>query len=235
MRKLFFICSLFFSTGLSAQFIEFGGGIGTTHYTGDLTSYPRISESQLAATAIYRLNFSDIISVKFAFTAGQVSGNDDDPVDVLGEERQHSFKHGLLELSSVFEYHFLSYRSDKSRNKWSPYAFFGIGFVNVRDVEDTYEDFSQIQFVLPMGGGVKYELSKRFTLGAELGARRTFFDYLDGISDGDQRIKNYQYGNPNDNDWYFYTGVNLTYVLYNIPCPFKYVPNRSILGKIKGD
>ena len=57
------------------------------------------------------------------------------------------------------------------------------------------------------------------------------FDYLDGISDGDQRIKDYQYGNPNENDWYFYTGITFTYVLYKIPCPFPYEPNHSIFGK----
>jgi hypothetical protein len=84
-----------------------------------------------------------------------------------------------------------------------------------------------------MGGGAKFLLGKRFSLSVESGARKTFFDYLDGVSDGDIFIKDYQFGNPNDNDWYFYTGVSLTYIIYKIPCPFPYVPNKSIFNRIK--
>lgn len=220
---------------MNAQFLEFGGGIGASHYTGDLTPYPQVGNTRPGATGMLRLNLSNIVSFKTALTYLQVQGDDDHPQDVLGEQRNFEFRHHIWELSSVFEYHFLDYRSDKSRNKWAPYIFLGIGFANIQGVGDTYEDFSKVQFVLPMGAGVKYELTKRLTLGAEAGARKTFTDYLDGISDGDTRIKNYQYGNPNDQDWYFYTGVNLTYVLYKIPCPFPYVPNRAILNRIRAN
>ncbi|MEQ8581098.1 MAG: DUF6089 family protein [Marinoscillum sp.] len=229
--KLIFLFLLPLS--LSAQFVEFGGGLGVSHYTGDLNGVPRLDQSKLAGTGIYRLNFSDIVSFKFAFTAGSISGNDRRPVDALGENRQYEFKHNFLELSGVFEYHFMSYRSEKYKNKWSPYAFFGLGFVKLNNTSTAYEDYQRVQPVLPMGGGVKYMLSKRLTLAGELGARKTFFDYLDGISDGDQSIKNYQYGNPNDKDWYFYSGISLTYVLYKIPCPFPYIPNKSILNRIR--
>ncbi len=225
----FFLLSPLFC---SAQFIEFGGGIGASNYTGDLNGAPRISQTKLAGTGIYRLNFSDILSVKFGFTAGKIAGDDTNPIDVLGVERQNSFNHLLLEGTMGFEYHFLSYRSTKNRNKIAPYATLGFGFVNVRNVKRTYQDFNNLQFIMPMGGGVKYEMTKRLTLTAELGARKTFFDYLDGVSDGDQFIKNYQYGNPNDDDWYFFSTLSLTYVLYKIPCPFPYIPNRSILNRI---
>lgn len=205
------------------------------HYTGDLNGYPRMTKTQPGATGILRLNLSNIVSFKSALTYAQIAGDDMAPADVLGERRNHSFKHSIWELSSVFEYHFLNYRSDKTRNKWAPYAFLGLGFANVRGVEDTYDEFKPLQFVIPMGAGVKYELTKKLTLGAEAGARKTFTDNLDAVSDGDIRIKNYQYGNPNDQDWYFYTGINLTYVIYKIPCPFPYVPNRAILNRIRAN
>lgn len=205
-----------------------------SHYTGDLNGVPRLSHSNFAGTGIYRLNFSEVISFKLALTAGSVSGDDDRPIDVLGEERQHSFDHSFVEFSSVFEYHFLNYRSSRHRNKWAPFVFLGFGMVNVRNTQPTYEDYSKLQPVIPMGAGVKYELSKRFTLTGELGARKTFFDYLDGISDEDVSFKSsYQFGNPNDKDWYFFTGISLTYVLYKIPCPFPYIPNKSILNRIR--
>ncbi len=213
--------------------MEFGGGIGAANYTGDLNGVPQLLESRLMGSAIYRMNFSDVLSVRFSGSAGRISGNDQNPVDILGEFRDHSFSHLLIEGSMAFEYHFLSYRSNKQRNKIAPYAMLGFGFTNVRNVQRTYADFNNLQPVIPMGGGIKYLLSKRLTLTGEMGARKTFFDYLDGISDNDVQIKqSYQFGNPNDNDWYFFTTVSLTYVLYKIPCPFAYVPNRSILNRI---
>lgn len=233
MKNFFCVLVLLLSASASAQFIEFGGGLGVSHYTGDLNHYPRISKSHLAGSAIYRMNLSEIVSLKFAFTSGSLSGDDQQPIDELSVQRLYSFRHSFLELSSVFEYHFIDYRSDNRRTKWSPYAFLGIGFVKLNNTEPAYEDYNRLQFVLPMGGGTKYILTKRLTLGLEAGARKTFFDNLDGLSDGDPTIKNYQYGNPNDNDWYFYTGLSITYVLYNIPCPFPYVPNRSILDRIR--
>lgn len=221
----------------TAQFMEFGGGLGAMHYTGDLNSYPRPAKSNIAGTAIYRFNLSEIVSFKTAFTIGSVSGDDLDPRDALAVARQHSFKHGIMEVSGSFEYHFLNYRANNDmRDRWAPYALLGVGLARVSNVPRTYEDFSPIQFVLPMGGGVKYLLSKRLTLAAEFVARKTFFDYLDGISDGDQGIKaNYRFGNPNDDDWYFYSGLSLTYVLYEIPCPFPYIPNRAILTRIRAN
>jgi hypothetical protein len=42
---------------------------------------------------------------------------------------------------------------------------------------------------------------------------------LDNISEGNPRDKNYQYGNPNDNDNYYFLGITLTRTFYNIPCP----------------
>lgn len=231
-RHLITLCFLFPAI-LHAQFLEFGAGIGTSHYTGDLNSTPQLLQSKLGGTAIYRLNLSEIVSFKLALTAGQLSGNDETPIDALGEQRQHSFEQTFVEFSSVFEYHFLNYRSNNYRNKWAPFIFLGFGLMNMTNPVTAYEDYSATQPVIPMGVGVKYVLSKRLTLTGELGARKTFFDYLDGISDGDQNIKNYQYGNPNDEDWYFYSGVSLTYVLYKIPCPFPYVPNKSILNRIR--
>lgn len=233
-RKILYILVLFPLLS-KAQFIEFGGGVGSTYYTGDLTSVPQIGQSHLAGTGIYRLNLSEIVSFKFAFTAGKISANDDRPLDALAENRQFSFSQNVMEFSSVFEYHFLDYRSHKKFNRVAPYAFLGFGILHINHRIPAYESYKANQPVIPMGGGIKYLLSKRLTLTGEAGARKTFTDYLDGISDGDLAFKsNYRFGNPNDKDWFFFTGISLTYVLYKIPCPFPYVPNQSILNKIRG-
>lgn len=214
-----------------AQLIEFGIGVGMTNYTGDLASNYRLSLAKPAASIHYRLNFSEIVSNRFTLTYGGIKGNDATPVDALGVNRNHSFDSKLLEVASVFEYHFLDYKNHNAQQKWSPYAFLGFGIMKLYNPSNTTADFNQIQPVIPMGLGFKHKVGKQFVVEFEVGARKTFFDYLDGISDGDVTIKNYQFGNPNDDDWYFFTGFRLSYVLFRIPCPFPYVPNRSLFQR----
>ncbi len=210
--------------------MEFGAGVGVTQYSGDLVSGYKFSTAKPAGSAHFRLNFSEIVSSRFALTVGGIQGSDDKPVDVLGENRGRSFNSTIVEISTVFEYHFIDYKAHKNPQKWSPYAFLGFGIMRLNNPSTT-EEFNKNQAVIPMGLGFKHKVGKQFVLEFEAGARKTYFDYLDGISDGDTSIKNYQYGNPNDDDWYFFTGFRLSFVLYKIPCPFPYIPNRNLLQR----
>ena len=221
------------SNSVGAQLIEFGAGIGVTNYSGDLAPGYKLSIAKPAASLHYRLNFSEIVSTRFTLTYGGIKGDDSNPVDVLGENRNHSFSSNIFEISSVFEYHFLDYKDRKSPQKWSPYAFFGFGMMRLKNPSKVSEDYNLNQAVIPMGLGFKHKIGKQFVAEFEAGARKTFFDYLDGISDGDVTIKDFQFGNPNDNDWYFFTGFRLSFVLYKIPCPFPYIPNRTLYQRVK--
>ena len=209
--------------------MEFGGGLGIMNYSGDLVRGYSFSTTSFAGSAFYRLNFSEIVTLKLAATVGSVKGSET-PIDAFAVERAHSFNNSILEFSSVFEYHFFDFKSEKAQYKWSPYIFGGFGVASVGDIPAN-SDVGKIQPVLPVGVGFKHIVAKKFSLGFEAGARKTFFDHLDGISDGDQTIKDYQYGNPKDDDWYFYTGISFSLILFDIPCPFPYRPNNSILTR----
>lgn len=229
--RVFSIFLLVVGQYASAQFMEFGLGLGMTQYSGDLEYGYKLNTAGPAASLHYRLNFSEIVSTRFALTVGNIRASDDTPVDVLGENRDFSFNSTIVEISSVFEYHFLDYKNHDLAQKWSPYIFLGFGILRPGEVNGPSTDYSKNQAVIPMGIGFKHKVGKRFVLEWEAGARKTFFDELDGVSDNDVTVKNYQYGHPNDTDWYFFTGIRLSCVLYNIPCPFPYVPNRSMLRR----
>lgn len=209
--------------------MEFGGGVGVMNYSGDIVRGFNLNTSAPAGTGFYRMNFSEIFSVKLALTVGSVKGSET-PIDAFATQRAHSFNSQIIELSSVFEYHFLNFKTENAQVNYSPYIFGGIGFINFQDIPAN-EDVGKLQPVIPIGIGFKYLFGKKYTLGFEAGARKTFFDYLDGISDGDQTIKDYQYGNPKDDDWYFFTGLTFSVTMFNIPCPFPYRPNQSILSR----
>ncbi len=86
------------------------------------------------------------------------------------------------------------------------------------------------------GFGFKYSLTKNIGLGLEWGLRKTFTDYLDDISEtyhvdfndfdnvqevgapeflsdpsGTKHLPGMQRGNPQNNDWYSFAGLSVTY------------------------
>lgn len=212
-----------------AQRTEFGIALGGVSYAGDLYRGYDLFNQNIGLQGLYRINFEKDVSFKIALLYGKVSGDDSKPFDALGEIRNASFSRSFLEASTTFEYHFLDYKNQNSTIKWTPYFFAGFGLTKFLNLDEQNDNFSSIQPVLPFGGGIKHLVGKQFSLAVEFGARKTFFDQLDGISDGDVFDKtNTQFGNPNDKDWYHFFSLSISYLIYKIPCQYKYVPNNSL-------
>lgn len=216
------ITGMVFSSSAFAQISqrsELGFGIGTFTYTGDLSRTYNFVNSRPAATAFYRANISKVISFKTALTGGKLAASDTRaPIDAFARQRDASFNIFLLEGSATFEYHFLDWRDDKRRLRFTPYLFAGIGLFGISGVQTKPAEYSNMQVSIPFGGGMKYVLNPKWYIAFELGIRKTFFDYLDNISDEIPAFKNYQYGNKYDYDNYFFTGISITRTFYDIPC-----------------
>lgn len=218
---------LFLTLGLSvcladvswAQRSEVGFGLGTFNYTGDLVRTYDFSFSRPAATVFYRSNLSKVVSFRAGFTAGFLGASDRKPIDAFAKERDASFDLFLFEVSTVMEYHFLNWRDEKFLYRFSPYMFAGLGLFGISGNDNKPAEYSNVQAAVPMGMGVKYILNPKWYLALEFGLRKTFFDYLDNVSDEDTGVKNYQYANPFDKDNYFFLGITLTRTFYDIPCP----------------
>ncbi|UII34430.1 DUF6089 family protein [Fulvivirga ulvae] len=203
-----------------AQETEIGFGLGGFKYSGDLSRGINLKSIKPAGTVFFRSNISKAVSFRIAATAGKLAGSDEKtPIDPFAENRDHSFDIFLFEASTVFEYHFLKWRDESTLLRWTPYFFGGFAIFGVSGESEKPEEYSNVQPAVPFGFGFKYVLNPKWYLGAEFGARKTFFDYLDNVSSGDGTIKDYQYGNKFDNDLYYFMGVSLTYSFYTIPCP----------------
>ncbi len=199
---------------------EVGFGLGTFNYSGDLVRSYNLAFSKPAATVFYRSNISRVVSARTSITAGKIGASDTrKPIDAFATARAASFDLFLLEAAATFEYHFLDWRDSKRKLRFTPYLFAGAGLFGISGVQQKNAEYSNVQIAIPFGGGMKYVLNPKYYIAFEFGMRKTFFDYLDNISDGDPAFKNYQYGNFFDYDNYFFTGITLTYTFYDIPCP----------------
>jgi hypothetical protein len=199
---------------------EVGIGIGTFNYTGDLVRTYDFAFSKPAMTVFYRNNVSKVISFRASLTAGKLGATDKSyQLDAFAVKRNASFDIFLMEISGVYEYHFLDWRDDKRRLRFTPYLFAGLGLFTISGVPDKTEQYSNVQLGIPFGGGIKYVINPKYYVSLEFGVRKTFFDYLDNISNSDPSFKNYQYGNKFDNDSYYFLGFSITKTFYDIPCP----------------
>jgi hypothetical protein len=224
--KVFLLAGVFTSALLTVQAqisqrSEIGFGLGVFNYTGDIVRTYDLTTSRPAATVFYRSNISRVISFRTSLTAGQVAASDrHNPIDSFAYKRNASFSIFLMELSGVFEYHFLDWRNDSRKLRFTPYLFAGAALFGISGNAKKTAQYSNVQMAIPFGAGVKYVLNPKYYISLEIGMRKTFFDYLDNISGPiSPSNKNYQYGNPNDYDNYFFTGITLTYTFYDIPCP----------------
>jgi hypothetical protein len=205
---------------LYAQRSEVGFGIGTFNYTGDLVRNYNFRFSRPAGTVIYRSNLSKVVSFRASITAGKIGASDrKKPIDSFASQRDASFNLFLFEAAVGMEYHFLNWRDDKYFMRFSPYLFGGLGLFGISGNGSKPVEYSNVQFAVPFGVGFKYIVNPKWYISLELGIREISFDYLDNVSESTSSLKNYQYGNPFDNDKYYFFGVSLTRTFYDIPCP----------------
>lgn len=220
MRILWAAAFTLIAYSVSAQKSEVGFGFGAFNYTGDLARTYNILNVKPGVTVFYRSNLSQVVSVRAGLTAGGLGATDERPIDAFAERRDASFDIFLMEASMVGEYHFMNWRDDKHIIRFTPYLFGGLAIFGISGTQNKPSEYSNVQGALPFGLGFKYIVNPKWYVALEFGARKTFFDYLDNVSAGtNQLVKNYQYGNPYDNDAYYFVGFTVTRTFYDIPCP----------------
>ena len=200
---------------------EFGAGLASFNYTGDLIRTYSIQNQSLGVNLFYVRNYNDGWGAKLNFAAGRIKGSDQNPIDPQAQIRNASFQDFITEISGQATYEFLDFRNDRASVKFTPYLTVGAGFFLLNRA-DKNEDYSDIQFMIPFGGGIKYNLGPLWTLNFEFSARRLFYDYLDNISRQevtDKRNSDFQFGDWSDNDWYYFAGFSISYTFWEVDCP----------------
>jgi hypothetical protein len=214
------------------QSYELGGGLGTAVYSGDIIRKIDPGQAGLQGTLFGKRNFDNVWSLRVGVSTAELMGNDAlQPIDPVARDREWFFDSRVTEFSAVMEFNFLDFANQKSEFKFSPYAFFGMGYSFVKGIGETNsyspeKNYKETALVIPFGGGVKYLLSDQLTFGMELGFRPTNSDFIDKlnryteppavITTAQKKILNF--GNPNTKDWYYFLGVTVSYSLNKTRC-----------------
>jgi hypothetical protein len=264
MKKNFLIVVLgLFIAGKSvSQAPELGLFLGGGYYIGDLNPYKHFYQTKFAGGLIYRnqIKSSDRLSFRMHLFYGKVGANDVDSKFEHHVNRNLNFTSTILEIGPALEIHFLPYEIGSSKRPGTPYLFFGLNYFKMNPMglynnepielqplgtegqgtsQNTNQPYKLNQLSIPMGIGLKFNLTNRIALGFEYGARKTFTDYLDDVSgsyvntnileeeagilaafmsdrslvtEGAYATNNgLLRGNPNNKDWYHFFGITINY------------------------
>lgn len=220
--------ALVFFLGLFSQYAhgqryEFGLGFGGMNYKGDLNPQLNPSLTRPGVQGIFRYNFSMTVVGRFNVLFGYLTGDGSKSPDTyISRFQPNKFQTPITEFSGVMEYNFFNYRNPKNRFIFgSPYLFGGpsIFVFSPDNVEGKIA--APVQPAVLLGLGYKHQMGQFWNIGVEFGGRFGFTDLIDGVSDKDL-VSNYQRGNMFDYDVYTFLGINLTYTIKEIICPFDY-------------
>jgi hypothetical protein len=258
----FFVFTII-SINSSAQSVHIGVFGGASAYNGDLTQkifQKKLLNAVVGITGNYELG--DQFMLRAGVTLSKLGAADRYNVDSTTIKRNLSFETSLVEFSVVGEYYLLNMYN----RRYSPYAFAGLAVyhynpytytaagekVFLRPLSTEGQGISGYpnrkvypltQIALPFGGGIKFAVNDNLRIGAEIGFRKLFTDYLDDVSSeyanpgdllaakGQQAVdlsyrgdelpggdpvypaKGAQRGGADKKDYYYFGGLHLTYRL----------------------
>ena len=194
---------------------DIGVFAGTSWYQGDINPYLPFYSPGFAAGLLYRYNFHPRTSVRLSGIFHSLSGNDLDFSDELQQARAASFNSSYIDMTAVWEFNFLPYKTAFRKTKYSPYVSAGLGY-NLVFSSDIPTANNHI--VMPLGLGFKFNISERMSAGLEYSFRKTLTDNIDGIENYAIEERNMLLGNK---DWYTFAGIFITYKIfkYREDCP----------------
>jgi opacity protein-like surface antigen len=194
-----------FALMVQAQSFDVGFQLGASNYLGDLSDNSGkviLKNSGFDIGAFARYNFNRLVGVKLGFNYTNLSAEDASASFESIRQRNLSFRSPVYEFALTGELNIPGFQSYNLNQPISAYLFAGIG-ATIFDPQAIYENqwvslqqigtegqgmdgfaapYNTVTMVIPFGLGVKYAITDQLVLGLELGARKTFTDYLDDVS-----------------------------------------------------
>ncbi len=225
--KYFATVFLILSTAFLAhsQTYEIGGMIGGANYIGDVGKTNYINPNSLAIGGLFKWNRSARHSFRGSVMIAKIKGDDAKSSNNRRKERGYSFENTVKELSIGIEYTFWDFDVHAQKSISTPYLYTGLTafsysalYKRASDVIVEYDNAASI--AIPMIIGYKTNMGQNAMLGFEIGARYTFTDDLDGSNPikGLADEEGLKFGNTNNDDWYVFTGITVTFAFGRKPC-----------------
>ncbi|WP_298322507.1 DUF6089 family protein [uncultured Dokdonia sp.] len=213
------LIAIFWNTETQAQTYEIGGFIGGSNVVSDIGSTSYFSPNKPVFGAILKWNRSSRHSFRFTALFTELEGNDEDSHESRRQSRGLSFTNSLQEISLGLEYTFWEFDMFKDRNANAPYLYTGLTVFNqenISNIDGVTASGNALDVAIPIVLGYKVAVNNAMVIALEGGARYTFTDNIDGSNPAGEEALSL--GNKNNNDWYVFTGLTVSFTFGRRPC-----------------
>ena len=223
MRTLFTAFLVLILGQLHAQTYEIGLFLGGANFIGDVGRTNYIYPTRFAVGGIAKWNKSKRYAWRGSLYYGQFNIDDNESDLSNRQQRGYSMRNSVKEASVGLEFNFVEYNLHKLGPAFTPYLYTGLTYFRYNyhywDAGVLQElDQEEGSFAIPMTLGLKARINQYLIFGAEIGARYTFTDNIDGSNPEGSNFEQFSFGNINSNDWYVFSGITLTYTFGRKPC-----------------
>lgn len=227
MKRLLIVLLICTFGQLGAQTYEVGIFAGGANTIGDVGRTNYVLPSDIAVGGLFKWNVAKRYAWRASMIYGKFTADDSKSSTPSRQQRGFVADNSILEVSAGLEFNFVEYNLHKLGPAFTPYLYTGVTYFRY---DYNYFDAGRMidigqkdgNFAIPMTVGAKLRLNQFLILGAEIGARYTFTDNLDGSNpkklNVSQQLGNLQFGNIFSDDWYVFSGLTLTYTFGRKPC-----------------
>lgn len=182
---------------------EFGITVGAAHYFGDLNTRAAINRPKPALGAFFRKQFGNYVGLRISAHFAQVGYSDTYSKNEYQKTRNLSFNSNIWELALQGDFNFFKFIPGDPYYAFTPYITLGVGaftydpyaylngkkeFLRPLGTEGQQigyngrKPYSTLAMCIPLGVGIKYNITDRLNLSFEIAHRFTMTDYLDDVS-----------------------------------------------------
>ena len=183
--------------------LDLGIFAGTSYYIGNINTSSHFYNLSPALGFLAKYNLDAHYSVRAGLNYGQVKANDLDFENILHQNRASSFINNFYDFSLQGEFSFQPFKVTIFNRPYSTYITAGIAYIFLPGSGGPAPGYLNI----PFGGGFKYAVSRRVSLGMEWILKKSFSDDIDGIKSFGQ------FSSPSlvhNNDWVSLAGFFIT-------------------------
>lgn len=187
---------------------EFGVTVGAAHYFGDLNTRAGLNRPKPAIGAFYRKQFNNYLAARIGIHYAQLGYSDIYSKNDFQKRRNLSFNTDIWEFALSGDFNFFKFMPGDPRYPFTPYVTLGLGVfsynpyaylndkkiflrplgtegqnINYVDANGkTRKPYGSMALCIPIGFGIKYNVSDRMNFSVEISQRLTATDYLDDVS-----------------------------------------------------
>ena len=187
---------------------EVGVTVGVAHYFGDLNTRAGLNRPKPAIGAFYRKQFNNYLGVRLGIHWAQLGYSDVYSKNDFQKRRNLSFNTDIWEFALSGDFNFFKFIPGDVRYPFTPFVSLGVGvfsynpyaYLNNKKVflrplgtegqninymgadGKTRKPYGSMALCIPIGFGIKYNVSERMNLSFSVTHRLTATDYLDDVS-----------------------------------------------------